>query len=177
MAQAGVAPSGCIWLNNLFVQSPPWIMPLVIAGFPLFYPWPPLLWRDYYCNINTKCHHYADMPLHKSMLPRLPGLAPISPIRGFFTLIRPQWIISPSQIPASSPFPMTRPGHPGSHVSHHQIHVDDEEVYHKVPKSTAYYFTFWLKTEWRRKTMIVIFRGSLVRPSRSAQRVSQEPNK
>ena len=100
MAQAGVAPSGCIWLNNLFVQSPPWIMPLVIAGFPLFYPWPPLLWRDYYCNINTKCHHYADMPLHKSMLPRLPGLAPISPIRGFFTLIRPQWIISPSQIPA-----------------------------------------------------------------------------
>ena len=175
MAQAGVALSGCIWLNNLFVQSPPWIMPLVIAGFPLFCPWPPLLWRDYYCNINTKCHHYADMPHHKSMLPRLPGLAPISPIRGFFTLIRPQWIISPSQIPACSPYLMTPPAtqaHMSVIIRFMSMLKTKRFIYQQIK-----YNNFLFKCGPRRKIVRRIFRGSMSWPSRSARRVSQEQNK
>ena len=120
-------------------------MPPVIAGFPLFCPWPPLkgCWRidDYYCNICniiTECHHYDDTLFHKSMLPRLPGLPPISPIRGFFTLIRPQWIISPSQIPAvlsssDDPAPAT------------QAHMSLSHSFGFL-KINIFERSFWLKT-------------------------------
>ena len=92
--------SGCIWLNNLFVKSSfaPQIMPLLIAGFPLFCPWPPLkgCWGIIIAISTPFAIISADTLLHKSMLPRLFRLPPISPIRGFFTLLRPNWIISPS---------------------------------------------------------------------------------